>query len=101
MDAYPVAANISISKNDLNTVLTLRGSFQLEHARPLYEAALHIAAEAGSVVVDCSEAVHLDGGAVQVLLALQAALERAGGSLQVSRASEDVSRSASSPPLRG
>lgn len=90
MDVNPAEGSISVSKNKSDFVLKLRGSFQLEHARPLCEAAVQMAGEAGSVIVDCSEVEHLDGCAVQVLLALKIALERAGGSLRMSGGREDV-----------
>jgi anti-anti-sigma factor len=90
VDANPAEANISLSQNESESVLRLRGSFQLELARPLHEAALQLASSGGNVVVDLSQAAHLDGCAVQVLLALKGALERAGGSLRMSGASQDV-----------
>lgn len=90
MDPNAVEPSVSVSNNETATVLRLRGSFQLELARPLYEAALQVAASGGNAVVDCRAAVHLDACAVQVLLALKIALERAGGRLRLSGASDEV-----------
>jgi len=90
VDANPAEESVSVSANESGSVLTLSGSFQLLQARPLHEAALRLAATGGNVVVDCAAAAHLDGCAIQVLLALKLALEHVGGSFGLLGASEDV-----------
>jgi len=84
------AASVSIDRTESHPVVVLRGSFNIALAKVLHEAALQIAETAGRVVIDCKEVVHLDGCAVQVLLALKLALESHGGSIQLKGASEEV-----------
>jgi anti-anti-sigma factor len=90
VDWDSTTAAVSVSRDGPDCVLALRGGFHLEHARELHAAALQIAETGGGVVVDCGEAAHLDGCAVQVLLALKKALEQSGGSLRMRGASDDV-----------
>ncbi len=90
MDWDSTTAVVSVSRDGPDCVLSLRGGFHLEQARELHAAALQIAETGGGVVVDCREAAHLDGCAVQVLLALKAALAHTGGSLRMHGASDDV-----------
>jgi len=92
VDVTSGEAGVSISRNESDSVLKLHGSLQLDQARQLHEAALQLAASGGAVVIDCAEAAHLDGCAVQVLLALKLALERAGGSIRMTGIAPEVSQ---------
>jgi anti-anti-sigma factor len=83
-------AAVSVYHDEPDSVLALRGGFHLDLARELHRTALELAGTGGSVVVDCSQAEHLDGCAVQVLLALKLALEHGGGSLRMRGESAEV-----------
>jgi len=87
-----VEADFSVSRTESECVLTLRGSFQVEAGRRLYEAAIEIAAKDKNVIVDCSELEHLDGSAAQVLLALKLALDGANGTLALRRVPESIEK---------
>jgi anti-anti-sigma regulatory factor len=82
--------SVSAHRDGPNGVLALRGRFHLELALELHKAALKLARTGRGVIVDRSQAEHLDGGAVQVLLALKPALEQGGGSLRMRGESTEV-----------
>jgi anti-anti-sigma factor len=70
--------------------LILRGAFQLDLVRELYEAALHSLESSSSLVVNCAAVEHLDGCALQVLMALKKTVEQSGGKLRMQGAGEQV-----------
>ena len=84
--------NVSVSQTDSGYTVALRGTFHLEYARQLHQAALQAAETGGAVTVDCSTVEHLDGSAAQILLALKLLLARNGGSLRMTGLNEEVRR---------
>ena len=87
-DSQPASVQVITGGSDC--VLILHGTFRLDGVQELYEAAVRSAAISSSLIVDCSEAEHLDGCALQVLLTLKREVEGAGGSLRLRGASEPV-----------
>lgn len=83
-------AAVSVYRDGPDGVLALRGGFHIDMARELHQAALQLAETGAGVVVDCSQAEHLDGCALQVLLALKLALEQRGGWLRMQGESEEI-----------
>ena len=83
-------AGFKLTVEGSTCVLRLSGSFHLELAQPLHQAALEAADHSGNVLVDCSQAQHLDGCTLQILLALQAAMQGAGRSFGFTGANEQV-----------
>lgn len=71
-------------------MLALRGRLRVELARDLHQAALQRAETGGGVIVDCTQVEHLDGCAVQVLVALKLAMEQSGGWLRLRGESAEV-----------
>jgi anti-anti-sigma regulatory factor len=73
-------------------VLVLTGVLNLDEAGKLREAAVRLAARRRDVAIDWSAAGHVDASALQVLLALRAALAAAGRDLFVVRDNGDIRR---------
>lgn len=86
----PSDAGVKLTIEGSDCVLALRGSFHLELAQPLYQAALEAADSGRAVRVDCHAVEHLDGCALQTLLALKAALDRAARPIRLIGVSEAV-----------
>ncbi len=83
-------AAIAVYRDEPDSVLALRGGFHIDLARELHQAAVQLADTGGGVIVDCSQTEHLDGCAVQVLLALKRALEQRGGWLRMRGESAEI-----------
>ena len=83
-------AAVSVSRDGPDGVLALRGGFHIDLARELHRVALELTETGGGVFVDCSQAEHLDGCTLQVLLALKLALEQRGGWLRLKGESEEI-----------
>ena len=90
MDSDSSDAAISVYRDGPDGVLALRGRFHVDLARDLHQAALQLAESGGGVIVDCSQTEHLDGCALQVLMALKLALEHGGGWLRMRGESAEV-----------
>jgi anti-anti-sigma factor len=85
-------AGVSLSVEGGGSRLALSGSIQLELARQIHQAAVAAADSSNDVLVDCSAAEHLDGGTLQILLALKKAVEGTGRRFRLDGASEQVRR---------
>lgn len=72
--------------------LRLQGTINLFHAAALHAAALEVLAGHGDVRVECAEVEHLDSSALQVLLALAAALRAEGRALRLQDVPAGVQR---------
>jgi anti-anti-sigma factor len=83
-------AAVSVYRDGPDGVLALRGGFHIDLARELHRVALELAETGGGVFVDCSQAEHLDGCTLQVLIALKLALEQRGGWLRLKGESEEI-----------
>ena len=90
MDSVETEAAVSISREELGSVLALRASFHLDLAPELPRAALELANTGGRVVVDCGQTEHLDGCVSRILLAVKLALKQAGGSLRLRGESSEI-----------
>jgi len=84
------SAPVHLLRENTGCVLALRGDLNLDLARRVHDAALEAVEAGGNLIVDCTEATHIDGSAAQVLLALEGALEQGGRSLQIRGASDGV-----------
>jgi anti-anti-sigma factor len=74
---------IEIRPTESYDLLVLSGEITLDAAGHLREAALAAAAGAREVAVDWRDARHVSAGALQLMLALRAALETSGRALSV------------------
>ena len=83
-------ACVEVKQHGSDRTLILRGAFQLDLVRELYEAALQSLEHASNLVVDCAAVEHLDGCALQVLMALKKTMEQTGGTLRMQGACEQV-----------
>ena len=83
-------AAVSVYRDGPDGVLALRGGFHIDLARELHRVACQLTETGGGVFVDCSQAEHLDGCTLQVLLALKLALEQRGGWLRMRGESEEI-----------
>lgn len=72
---------VAVEPRAAGAALVLRGRVTVEHARVLHERAAEVRLAGGDVAVDCADVERLDASALQVLLALRAALEVAGRGL--------------------
>ena len=76
---------IELRPAESSNVLILAGAINLDAATRLREAALTATTAARDVAIDWSEAGHVGAGALQLLLALRAALAGGGHLLDVAR----------------
>lgn len=83
-------ACVEVKQHGSDGTLILRGAFQLDLVRELYEAAVQSLENSSSLIVNCAGVEHLDGCALQVLLALKKTVEQTGGTLRMQGASEQV-----------
>lgn len=90
MPADSVRACVEVQQHGSDCTLILRGAFQLDLVRELYEAALQSLQNSSSLVVNCAAVEHLDGCALQVLMALKKTVEQSGGTLRMQAAGEQV-----------
>ena len=90
MPANSVTASVEVKQDGSVCTLILRGAFQLDLVRELYEAALQSLENSSSLVVNCAAVEHLDGCALQVLMALKKTVEQSGGTLRIEGAGEQV-----------
>ena len=90
MSAETVTTGVEVKQHGSDCTLVLRGAFQLDLVRELHEAALQSLKNSTSLIVDCAAVEHLDGCALQVLMALKKTVEQAGGTLRMQRASDQV-----------
>jgi anti-anti-sigma factor len=88
--ANSVTACVEVKQQGSDCTLILRGAFQLDLVRELYEAAVQSLENSSSVVVNCAAVEHLDGCALQVLMALKKTVEQTGGTLRLQAAGEQV-----------
>jgi anti-anti-sigma factor len=90
VSAEAATACVELKKIGPDCVLILRGAFQLDSVRALHAAALRSLECSSNLIVDCTAAEHLDGCALQVLLALKKTAERGGGSLRLEGVGQQV-----------
>ncbi len=76
--AMPVELPVTVEIQASERVLRLQGAVGVAHARSLHAFALQLATAGPKVVVRADHVRHLDCAAIQVLLALQAELQRIG-----------------------
>jgi len=74
---------VSVTRSSSGAVVTLTGQIDLDAAGRLRAEAEKLLAESGPVALDWRAAEHASAGAVQVLLALEAALKARGRPLSV------------------
>lgn len=82
----------TVEPGDLQTVLVLSGRIDLEASGRMLAEAERLLAGAGPVALDWRAVEHLGAGAIQVLLALEAALTARGRTLRVAGDNPDVRR---------
>jgi anti-anti-sigma factor len=92
----PLAAqetrHVVVEQRGTRTLLVLEGDIGLDAAADLRTEAERLLAGSGGLAIDWHAAAHVGAGAIQVLLALNAALSARGGSLQVARDNPGVRR---------
>ena len=76
--AAPVEAPVAIENHPTLRVLRLQGTVGVAFARTLHACALELATPGPAVVVRAEHVRHLDCAAIQILLTLQAELQRIG-----------------------
>jgi anti-anti-sigma factor len=79
----PAGDSIRIETSEGLTTLRLEGAIGVAQARALHARALELASQGGDVTVRASLVSHLDAAAVQVLIALSAALKSRGRTLAI------------------
>jgi anti-anti-sigma factor len=83
---------VEVRPSESCDVLVLAGELNLDAVRQLTEAALGLVAGGKEVGIDWREAGHVSAGAMQVLLALRAALDARGRALRVTGDNPGVRR---------
>jgi anti-anti-sigma factor len=84
--------SVAVDETTSPPVLRLEGSIGQGAAEHLHELALRLLARGDDVIVDCEQARHLGGAALQILLALRHGLRRGGRRLTLRGASPAVAR---------
>ena len=83
---------MAVERPGAHPLLVLSGHIDLDAAAHLRAEAERLAAGCEAMTVDWHAATHVSAGAVQVLVALQAALSARGRTLHVARDNQDVRR---------
>jgi len=83
---------VVVEQRGSHTLLVLEGEIGLEAAADLRSEGERLLAGSGGVALDWHAATHVGAGAIQVLLALQAALGARGMALDVARDNPSVRR---------
>jgi len=81
---------VTVTRSGSGASVVLAGQIDLDAAARLRAETEKLLAESGPVVLDWQAAGHASGGAVQVLLALGAALKARGRALAVSRDQAEI-----------
>jgi len=90
--AVPDTFRIAVEQRDSHALMTLEGPVDLEAAASLRVEVERLLGGSAAVRIDWHAAGHFCAGAIQVLLALGAALTARGGSLSVAGDNPDIRR---------